>query len=90
MDTGCRKAENGPIRLTGTVETTTVAVSFKVPGRLKERLVDEGQQVKAGQIVARLEDDELKDERRLRTADQLAAQAALADLRAGSRKEEIA
>ncbi|HSR36867.1 MAG TPA: HlyD family efflux transporter periplasmic adaptor subunit [Desulfurivibrionaceae bacterium] len=87
---GCGKAENGPIKLTGTVETTTVAVSFKVPGRLKERLVDEGQQIKAGQIVARLEDDELKDERRLRAADQLAAQAALADLKAGSRKEEIA
>lgn len=88
---GCgRNADNGPIKLTGTVETTTVAVSFKVPGRLKERLVDEGQQIKAGQIVARLEDDELKDERRLRAADQLAAQAALADLKAGSRKEEIA
>lgn len=88
---GChRGAENGPIKLTGTVETTTVAVSFKVPGRLKERLVDEGQQVQAGQIVARLEDDELKDERRLRAADQLAAQAALADLKAGSRQEEIA
>lgn len=88
---GCgRSADNGPIKLTGTVETTTVAVSFKVPGRLKERLVDEGQQVQAGQIVARLEDDELKDERRLRAADQQAAQAALADLKAGSRKEEIA
>ena len=88
---GCGAApENGPIRLTGTVESTTVAVSFKVAGRLKERLADEGQQVKAGQIVARLEDEELKDERRLRTAEQAAAQAALADLQAGSRQEEIA
>lgn len=80
----------GELRLTGTIETTTVAVSFKVPGRLKERLVDEGQQVKAGQIVARLEDDELKDERTVRSADQQAAQSALADLKAGSRQEEIA
>jgi len=88
---GCNHgSDDGPLKLTGTVETTTVAVSFKVAGRLKERLVDEGQQIKAGQIVARLEDDELKDERRLRAADQLAAQAALADLKAGSRKEEIA
>ena len=88
---GCNtKKENGPIKLTGTVETTTVAVSFKVPGRLKERLVDEGQHVKAGQIVARLEDDELKDERKVRAADQQAAQSALADLQAGSRREEIA
>lgn len=81
---------NDEIKLTGTIETTTVIVSFKVPGRLKERLVDEGQQVKAGQIVARLEDVELKDERAVRSADQQAAQAALADLKAGSRQEEIA
>lgn len=83
-------ANGGELRLTGTIETTTVAVSFKVPGRLKERLVDEGQQVRIGQIVARLEDDELKDERTARAADQQAAQAALADLKAGSRQEEIA
>jgi len=84
-------AANGDeLRLTGTIETTTVAVAFKVPGRLKERLVDEGQQVRIGQIVARLEDDELKDERTVRSADQQAAQAALADLKAGSRQEEIA
>ena len=84
------QAANGRLRLTGTIEATTVAVSFKVPGRLKERLVDEGQQVRAGQVVARLEDDELKDERLARAADQQAAQAVLADLRAGSRQEEIA
>ncbi|QOX80088.1 efflux RND transporter periplasmic adaptor subunit [Trichlorobacter lovleyi] len=83
------QAVNGGLKLTGTIETTTVAVSFKVPGRLKERLVDEGQQVRSGQIVARLEDDELKDERLLRAADQQAAQATLADLKAGSRQEEI-
>lgn len=81
---------NGGVKLTGTIEATTVEVAFKVPGRLKERLVDEGQQVRAGQIVARLEDDELKDERMLRAADQQAARAALADLKAGSRQEEIA
>ena len=83
-------ANGSELRLTGTIETTSVAASFKVPGRLKERLVDEGQQVKVGQIVARLEDDELKDERTARAADQQAAQAALADLKAGSRQEEIA
>lgn len=83
-------ANGGGLKLTGTIETTSVAVSFKVPGRLKERLVDEGQQVKAGQIIARLEDDELKDERAARAADQQAAQAALADLKAGSRQEEVA
>lgn len=91
LSTGCnRSGGDGPLKLSGTVETTTVAVSFKVGGRLKQRLVDEGQQVQAGQVVARLEDDELQDEHRLRAADQQAAQAALADLQAGSRAEEIA
>ena len=81
---------NGALRVTGTVESTSVVLAFKVPGRLAQRLVDEGQQLKAGQVVARLEDDELQDELRVRRAEQLAAQAALADLQAGSRREEIA
>lgn len=85
-----RRVATPGVKVTGTVENTTVAVSFKVPGRLAQRLVDEGQTVTAGQVVARLEDDELQDERKLRAADQQAAQAALADLRAGSRREEIA
>jgi len=85
-----KRNANSELVVTGTVETTTVAVSFKVPGRLKERLVDEGHSVTAGQVVARLEDDELRDERLLRIADQQAAQFALADLKAGSRHEEIA
>ncbi len=80
---------NGGLKLTGTIEATTVELSFKVPGRLKERLVDEGQQVVKGQVIARLEDDELKEEINARVADQQAAESALADLRAGSRKEEI-
>jgi HlyD family secretion protein len=41
-------------------------------------------------VVARLEDDELKEERNSRAAEERAARAALADLEAGSRREEIA
>lgn len=78
------------LRVSGTIEVTSVELSFKVPGRLTQRLVDEGETVRAGQLVARLEDNELKDERSARSADQRAAQAGLADLQAGSRREEIA
>jgi len=67
-----------------------VELSFKVPGKMQQRLVDEGETVKAGQIVARLEDTELKDERSARLAEQRAAQAGLADIKAGNRREEIA
>lgn len=88
---GCdRAANNGGLKLTGTVETTTVALSFKVPGRLEQRLFDEGQTVKAGQVVARLEDAELREEQLARSAQERAARAALNDLQAGSRREEIA
>jgi HlyD family secretion protein len=80
----------GEIKVSGTVEVTSVELSFKVGGRLLKRLVDEGMQVTAGQTVALLEDDELKEERSGRSADEKAARAALADLEAGSRREEVA
>jgi HlyD family secretion protein len=78
------------ISVSGTIEVTSVELSFKVGGRMGQRLVDEGEMVRPGQVVARLEDDELKEERSARAADERAALAALADLKAGSRREEIA
>ncbi|CAH2032582.1 efflux RND transporter periplasmic adaptor subunit [Trichlorobacter ammonificans] len=87
---GCNRDKGkGVLKVTGTVETTTVALSFKVPGRLLQRLVDEGQTVRAGQEVARLEETELREEQRARSAQERAARAALQDLEAGSRREEI-
>jgi HlyD family secretion protein len=87
----CRRpAETSDLKVSGTIEVTTVELSFKVSGRLAQRLVDEGEMVSAGQLVARLEDDELKEDKNARTAEKRAAQAALADLQAGSRREEIA
>ncbi len=44
------------IRLSGNIELTQVDISFKVPGRLVERTVDEGDSVKKGQLVARIDD----------------------------------
>jgi HlyD family secretion protein len=85
-----RPVESVPLKVSGTIEVTTVELSFKVGGRLAQRLVDEGEMVAAGQLVARLEDDELKEDKNARAAEKRAAQAALADLRAGSRREEIA
>jgi len=82
-------AVKGEVKVSGTIEATSVELSFKVGGRLSRRLVDEGMQVAAGQTVAQLEDDELKEERTARGADEKALRAALADLEAGSRREEI-
>lgn len=82
--------DNGRLKVSGTIEVTSVALSFKIGGRMTERLVDEGQLVKAGQLVARLDDDELQQERKGRGAEERASMAAVADLEAGSRREEIA
>jgi HlyD family secretion protein len=65
-------------------------LSFKVNGRLVERLVDEGDEVKAGQVIGRLDDVELRHQLDARRADLRATEAMLAELKAGSRPEEIA
>jgi HlyD family secretion protein len=83
-------AEKSGITVSGTIETTTVAASFRIPGRLRERLADEGQTVQQGQLIARLEDDDLSQEVARRQAEVQATQAQLAELQAGSLKEEIA
>ncbi len=78
------------LKVSGNIEVTSVELSFKVPGRLSQRFVDEGYMVKPGELVAKLEDDELREERNARFAEQQATRSALADLEAGSRREEIA
>ncbi|HEX9078335.1 MAG TPA: efflux RND transporter periplasmic adaptor subunit [Desulfuromonadaceae bacterium] len=87
---GHMPGQTGGLKVSGTIEVTSVELSFKVPGRMGQRLVDEGELVRTGQVVARLEDDELREERDARAAEERAARAALADLEAGSRREEIA
>ncbi len=77
------------LKVSGTVEVTSVELSFKVGGRMSRRLVDEGELVRGGQLVAQLEDDELREELNARSAEHRAAGATLADLKAGSRREEI-
>ncbi len=78
------------IRVSGNIEVRDTEVSFKIPGRVEERLVSEGQRVRAGQVIARLDSADLAQEVALRKAEVRAAEAALAELEAGSRPEEIA
>jgi len=85
-----RGKPDGKIRVSGNIEVTSVELSFKLPGRVRERLVDEGETVKAGRIVARLDPEELRHEVDIRRADVDAARAALTELETGYRKEEIA
>ena len=80
----------GVIRVSGNIEAVTVEVSFKIPGRIVERPVDEGMTVAAGRLVARLDDTDLSDDVRMREAELSEADAALRELTAGSRPQEVA
>lgn len=61
------------VRVSGNIEVTDVAASFKVAGRVQERLVSEGRVVKAGDVVAILDSVELRQ-----MADQAEATLAVA------------
>lgn len=83
-------ADPNLIRVSGNIEVTDAEVSFKLPGRVSQRLVNEGERVEKGQIVATLDTADLEQEGALREAEWRAASAGLAELEAGSRPEEIA
>jgi HlyD family secretion protein len=84
-----KRANPSEIRISGNIDVIDSQLGFKIPGRLSERLVDEGASVKTGKLLARL--DSADQELGVATAEaNLAlAQAALAELKAGSRPEDI-
>ena len=54
----------GDLQLIGTVDANEVMVSAKIPGRIQTLTVDEGQDVKAGQLIAIIESDDLQAARK--------------------------
>jgi HlyD family secretion protein len=74
----------------GTVEATEAHLGFQAAGRLVEVAPREGDRVVAGDLLARLDGAE-SEARRAQAQSQVAvARAQLAELEAGSRREEIA
>jgi HlyD family secretion protein len=53
------KEINKKIIVSGNIEATDVRLSFRMTGKIKELLTDEGRVVKTGEILARLDTDEL-------------------------------
>jgi HlyD family secretion protein len=72
----------------GTIEATEVDVSAKVAGKAIALPVNEGDQVAAGDPVATLDSEELAAQVDQATAAVAAAEANLAELRAGTRSED--
>ncbi len=78
------------LELQGNIDVRQVNLSFKVDGRIETLAVDEGDTVKAGQVVATLDKRYFEDELRVARALRDNLVASLAKLEHGSRPEEIA
>jgi HlyD family secretion protein len=82
--------EDGVISLSGNVEVTKVDTGFKISGRVIELLTDEGLRVQKGQKLAVIDSMELQGMVAQSRAAVSEAAVKLAELRAGSRPQEIA
>ena len=71
------------------VSGTIVSVSAKIPGQLVAVLIKEGSEVRAGQVVARIDARETKAQKTKAVAALAAAKARYQDAVAGSRPQEI-
>ena len=60
---GINRQPDGRILVSGNIELTEVNIAFKTAGRLIERDLDEGDAVTSGQVVARLDRDQLVAQR---------------------------
>ena len=74
-----RPAESA-VKISGNIELTQVAVSFKIPGRLVERRVDEGAPVTKGMLLAKLDPVQLVRQKTREQASQAGAESALVQL----------
>jgi HlyD family secretion protein len=77
------------IRVSGNIETTEVDVGFKISGRIVSRFFEEGDWVDRGKVLAKLDDEDLRNRIEVARATLKSAQARLSKLLAGSRPEEI-
>jgi HlyD family secretion protein len=87
-----RRDLSATVTATGTIKAMVgaeVKVGSRIPGRVEELAVQVGDRVKAGQIIARLEQDDLRAAVELARANLANAEAKLATVRNGARVQEI-
>jgi HlyD family secretion protein len=77
------------LTLSGNIEAHESLVGFKVPGRIVELPVEEGQQVTQGALLARLDDADLKQRIRIDEATVGVRESDLALTLAGTRQQEV-
>jgi len=81
--------EEGVLTVSGNVEVTEVNIGFKLPGRVKELLLEEGMSVRKGDKLASLDSDELESEVLQKRAYLDETRARLRELTAGARPQEL-
>jgi len=87
--TGCNSDDSEGLILSGTVEARETPLAFQVSGRIGKLLVDEGEPVKQGQEVAQMVADDYEQAVVRVKAEAAAAEATVAALEAGTRKQEL-
>ena len=70
---------SGDLKLIGTVDANEVLVSAKIPGRIQKLSVEEGQEVKAGDLIAVVESQDLTAAEKAALANVQSDQAKLAE-----------
>jgi HlyD family secretion protein len=78
---GSGREPSNRIVVSGNIELTEINIAFKTSGRLIERTVTEGDAVKKGQILARLDRDQLAAQREREAAGVLSSESQLAQAR---------
>ncbi|MCI5837501.1 MAG: HlyD family efflux transporter periplasmic adaptor subunit [Veillonellaceae bacterium] len=81
--------EDTRLRATGTAEATMVDVTAKVPGYVRDLQREPGTEIQAGDVVCRIERNDLTAQVLAAEAGLAAARARLADIEAGARSEEL-
>lgn len=84
-----KPAPTNEITLSGNIEAHESQLSFKVPGRIIELPIEEGQQIKENDLIARLEDSDLRQRVRIDEASVAVRRSNLALALAGTRDQEI-
>jgi HlyD family secretion protein len=84
-----KSAPVNQLMLSGNIEAHESLVGFKVPGRIVELPVEEGQQVSQGALLARLDDADSKQRVRIDQATVRVRESDLALTLAGTRHQEV-
>lgn len=83
------RTADSTLKLSGNIEAHESVVSFKVQGRIVELPIEEGRYAKQGELLARLDDDDYRQQVSVEEATVRAREAELDLALAGSRTQEI-